>query len=240
MAGEADDTSWLEIEPAAPQNPPSAATPPPAVASDDDWLKIEDPNAGVLPLPFRALIDQCMRGTNRVMASDGQYMVYRPFNREFDKETNPRTMERVRMFLADGKWKHLGTYDEVQVYELLEGNAYRHSKKQYVIGKNYRDDITKVAEAACNRQWVDYHDLLLAMATALKAGRDPLFAKTMWDDTLTHIVVRIQQIGGPAAPSEKEINEGFVEVRKARGIQGRHSLIALPPANTLQRVGFTK
>lgn len=232
MAGEADDTSWLEVEPAKTPATPSASP------ADDDWLKIEDPNAGVLPLPFRGLIDQCMRGTDRVMASDGQYMVYRPFNRDKDKETNPRTKERVAMFLADGKWKHLGTYDEVQVYELLDGNAYRHSAKQYVIGQDYWKDIRKVAAAAVHRAWPDYHDLLLAMATALKAGRDPLFAKTLWEDTLNQIAIAIKQ-AGPEAPSEKEINTGFTEIRRARGLS-KGGIIATLNSAGLQKVGFQK
>lgn len=215
-------TDWLDTE-----QPPAA---------DDEWLRIEDPNAGVLPLPFRTLIDQCMRGTDRVMASDGQYMCYRPFNREFDKETNPRTKERVAMFLADGKYKHLGTYDEVQVYELTEGNPYRHDKKQYVIGQSYWKDIRQAATAACNRQWVDYHDLLVAICTALKAGRDPGFARTMWDDTVNQIGITIQQMRGP---SEKEVNEGFTGVRRARGLS-KGGVIATLNSAALQKVGFTK
>lgn len=224
MAGEADD-SWLDIEPAKP------------AADLDDWPLIEDANAGKVKLSFQHLIDACMRGTNRVMASDGRHMAYRPFNREFDKETNPRTKERVAMFLADGKWKHLGTYDEVQIYELLEGNAYRDSGKQHVVGKSLRDDMDKVAVAAINRQWVDYHDLLLGMATAMKAGRDPAFAKVIWQDTLTQIAVYIQQKGGKIAPSEKEINEGFTDVRRARGLS-KGGIIATLDTSGLQKVGF--
>lgn len=233
MSGEADDTSWLDLG-----TDVAAAKTAPAVA-DDEWPTIEDSNVGKISAPFRTLIDQCMRGTDRVMASDGQYMVYRPFNREFDKETNPRTKERVAMFLADGLYKHVGTYDEVQVYELLPGNPYRHEKKQYVIGQNYQKDIKAAANAALNRSWADYHDILLAMATALKTGRDPLFAKTMWDDTITHVTVKIQQMGGPGAPTEKEINEGFTGIRKARGLSKGGVVVTLN-SNTLQKVGFDK
>lgn len=225
MADE-QETSWLD-------------DPAPAPVADD-WLDIEDPNAGKIPASFRGLVEACMRGTDRVMACDGAYLAYRPFNREFDKETNPRTKERMNMFLSKGFYKHVGTYDEVQIYELLEGNPYRHDKKQYVVGQSYQKDIDTVARLALERKWSDYHDFLGGMATAIKTGRDPLFAKSVWDDTLTHILVRIKQLGGPEAPSEREINEGFVEIRRARGITGKGGVIALPPENSLQKVGFTK
>lgn len=223
MADEAEkkpDVDWLET-----------ATP-----EEAEWLNIEDPNAGKTSREFQHLIDACMRGTDRVMATDNKYMAFRPFNREFDKETNPRTKERVAQFLAEGKWKHLGTFDEVQVYELLEGNPYGH-KQNYTIGASYWQDIRTAAKAACERHWSDYHDILVGMATALKAGRDPLFAKTMWDDTVNQVGICIQQMKGP---SEQEVNEGFMGIRKARGIAGRSGTIAMLNSNTLQKVGFTK
>lgn len=213
-------------------------TPAPAEV-EEDWLKIEDPNAGKTTLAFRNLIDQCMRGTNRVMACDGQFMAYRPFNREFDKEVNPRTKERVQMFLEKGFYKHIGTYDEVQIYELLPGNPYRHEAKQYIVGQDYWKDIRKVATCAIHRAWSDYHDLLQTMAIALKTGRDPGFARTMWTDTINHIAVAIKQMGGPDAPTEREINEGFTGIRKARGLSKGGTLVTLN-SDALQKVGFTK
>src|SRR6185437_11289467 len=188
---------------------------------------------------FMALVDSCMRGTDRVMACDGQHLAYRPFNREFDKETNPRTKERMNMFLAAGHYKHVGTWDEVQVYELMPGNPYRHEKKQYIIGQDYWKDIRQAAKAAIDRNWSDYHDILGAMATALKSGRDPNFARTMWSDTINQVAIAIRQMGGKEAPTEKEINEGFVGIRRARGINGRSDLVVLN-SDALQKVGFSK
>ena len=232
-----DSEDWLETSPPAPS--PEDIGPqakgedaPPA----EDWLNIKDAHEGEIPRPFQHLIDACMRGTNRVMATDNKYMAFRPFNREFDKETNPRTKERVAQFLADGKWKHLGTFDEVQVYELLEGNAYGH-KANYTIGQNYWKDIRTAAMAACERNWADYHDILAAMATALKAGRDPGFARTMWNDTLNQVAVAIKQMNGPP---EREINEGFMNIRRARGIAKNSGTIATLNSDNLQKVGFSK
>lgn len=216
---EVEDTSWLEVE-----------------DNDTGWLDIEDPNAGRTTSAFRHLIDACMRGTNRVMACDGHYLAYRPFNREFDKETNPRTRERFADFEAAGHFEHKGTYDEVQIYELLPGSPFRH-EKTYVIGQSYWGDIRQAAKAACERNWSDYHDILGGMATALKGGgRDPGFAKTMWDDTVNQVGILIGQMKGPP---EREVNEGFMEIRRKRGIAKGTSIATLNSAG-LVKVGFSK
>jgi hypothetical protein len=220
---EVEDTSWLE-EPAV---------------DDEAWL-VEDPNAGKVTLPFRNLIDSCMRGTDRVMACDGKYLAYRPFNREFDKETNPRTKERFAMFCDKGFYRHVGTYDEVQVYELLDGNPYL-QKRDYVVGQDRWKDIRQAANAACERKWSDYHDILGGMASAFKSGRDKTLARAMWDDTLNQVGITIKQMNGP---SEKEVNDGFIAVRQSRGIPTRGDTLARPNndmlINTsgLQKVGF--
>ena len=224
------DTSWLE-----PQAKP---------ADDDAWLEITDPNAGQTSLPFRDLIDACMRGTNRVMAHNGKWLAYRPYNREFDKETNPRTIERMSMHQAAGWIKHIGTYDEVQIWEFLpvgingEPNPYYHEGRSYVVGQSYWKDIREVAKLACERKWALYHDYLEGMATAIKGGRDPVFAKAVWGDALAHIAVTVKQIGGKAAPTEREINEGFVGVRRARGLVTRNATVMTLDSNGLEKVGF--
>lgn len=199
---EVEDTSWLE-EPVK-----------------TDWLGepvvvVEDPNAGKTTQAFRHLIDSCMRGTNRVMACDGHYLAYRPYNHEFDKQANPATLERFSKFQAAGFYKHLGTYDEVQIYELEEGSPFRHSGA-YVVGVDRWRDIRSAAKAACERNWPEYHDILGGMATAMKGGgRDPHFARAQWNDTLDQVAVTIKQMKGPP---DAEVNAGFVGVRRARGI----------------------
>lgn len=203
-------------------------------ADDGDWPLIEDPNARKTTREFEHMVNACMRGTNRVMACDGQFLAYRPYNHALDKETNPRTMERFANFQAAGHFEHIGTFDEVQVYRLLEGSPFKQSKKEYVIGKNVWQDIRAAAKAACDRDWATYHDLLGAMAMALKAGREPHFARAMWNDTLNQIGVTIKQMKGP---TEAEVNAGFVNVRKARGLSVG-GVVAVLSTEGLQKVGF--
>ena len=211
----ADDTDWLDAKP-----------------TDDGWLDIEDPNAGKTTRAFQALIDSCMRGTDRVMACDGHYLAYRPYNREFDKETNPRTMERFADFKAAGFYKHLGTYDEVQIYELTEGSPFRHSQRDYVIGRNYWADVRTIARAACQREWSDYHDLLGAVAKAFKARDvDPGLAKAQWGDFLAHVTLTIAHMKGPTAA---EVGAGFARIRQARGVS-KGSTIVVPIEKTAQK-----
>ncbi len=202
-------------------------------STDDSWLDITDPSVGAVTPAFQYLVNACMRGTNRVMACDGQYLAYRPFNREFDKAVNPRTQQRFSDFQAAGHFRHVGTYDEVQIYELLEGSPFRH-KANYVAGQDYWRDVRQAATLACERNWPDYHDYLGAMATALKSGRDPEFAKQMWDDTLHQVAVQILNMKGP---TEREVNEGFTGVRRARGISQGGVIATLNTAG-LQKVGF--
>lgn len=218
-----EKTNWLDLDTAVVPVQPQAA----------DWLDIRDATEGAVTAKFRHLVDACMRGTDRVMACDGHYLAYRPFNREFDKEVNPRTRERFNDFCAAGHYKHIGTYDEVQIFELLEGSPFKH-KGAYVAGTDYWKDIRQAAKLACDRNWPDYHDYLGAMATALKSGRDPTFAKVMWDDTLNQIAVQIKHMKGPA---EREINEGFTGVRKLRGIS-KGGVVATLDSSKLERVGF--
>lgn len=205
-----------------------------AAETDDGWLDLEDPNAGKTTAAFRYLVDSCMRGTDRVMACDGQFLVYRPFNREFDKETNPRTKQRFNDFVNAGHYEHVGTYDEVQVYKLLEGSPFLH-KKNYVVGADRWRDIRTAANAACERNWSDYHDILGGIASAIKSGpgREG-FAKMMWDDILNQIAITIKQMNGP---TEREVNEGFTGVRRARGIS-KGGVVATLDSNKLVKVGF--
>jgi hypothetical protein len=142
----------------------------------DAWLDLA-PGDGTVKsanrMPYDALRFECMRGTGRVWACDGYYVAYRPFNHELDKAANPAVQERHANFLASGHYKHVGTYDEVQIFELLDGSPFKTVKRDYIVGRDFWADIRQAAEIACRREWVDFHDFLEAMAKGIKHDRTP-------------------------------------------------------------------
>jgi len=198
----AEDTSWLEIEPAIP-------------AADDSWLEIDEIAAPKAALPYDALRFSCMRGSGRVWACDGRYVAYRPFNHVLDKKANPAFQERVEMFNRDGHFTHIGTFDEVQVFQLKpESPWYAKTDEAYTVGQSLWGDIKHAVKLACDRDWVDYVDLLEAMAAGMLAGRVPEFARKSWEDALNQIMIGVYQKGGPLPV---EIRAGVENVRIKRG-----------------------
>ena len=54
-------------------------------------------------------------GKKKIWASDGAFVWFRR------KLANPATLERHNRFLATGEYKHVGTQDDVEIYELMPG-----------------------------------------------------------------------------------------------------------------------
>lgn len=213
--GEAVAADWLTIET--------------QVAVDDGWLDLSVGDGTIkntTALPYDSLKFACMRGTDRVWACDGEYVAYRPFNRTFDKEVNPRTKERHEDFLASGHYEHVGTFDEVQIFKLLEGSPFKTVAKNYVVGRDYWADIREAAKIACRREWVDFHDFLEAMAKGIKHNRTPAFAESAWVDALNQIMINIYQRTGP---TPAECAAGIAIVREKRGL--RRSIVLPNPAS---------
>ena len=196
----ADEASWLDIDPAAPE--PS-------------WLEVDTIEAPKAALPYDSLRFQCMRGSGRVWACDGRYVAYRPFNHALDKVANPVFQERIEKFQREGHFIHLGTFDEVQVFQLKpESPWYAHEDKAYTAGKSLWGDINHAVKLACARDWRDYTDLLEAMASGMMAGREPAFARKQWEDSVAQIMIGIYQKGGPLPV---EVKAGVDNVRASRG-----------------------
>jgi hypothetical protein len=205
----ADEFDWP-----TPEAAPVTFTPS-TVATDDSWMEIDSIEAPKSKLPYDALRFSCMRGSGRVWACDGRYVAYRPFNHVLDKVANPAFQERIEKFNRAGHFKHLGTFDEVMVFELEpESPWYAKTDEKYIAGQSLWKDIQHAAKLACKRDWVDYRDLLEAMAVGMKAGRDPAFARQQWEDALNQIMIAIYQRGGPLPA---EIRAGVENVQRARG-----------------------
>lgn len=234
-------TDWLDIEPAAvavaevETNPPLKVVPQsPVVVSaaeepDSSWLDLDDdvvtPKAA---LPYDALRFACMRGSGRVWACDGRYVAYRPYNHTLDKVANPAFQERVERFNRDGHFKHLGTFDEVMVFQLEpESPWYAKTDEKYTAGRSYWADINHAVKLAMERDWSDYYDLLQAMAQGLMAGRDPMFAKQMWEAAVEQIMIGIYQRSGPLPA---EIRAGVQNIQGSR--YGVKLLVANDVAHT--------
>ena len=69
-------------------------------------------------MPYDTLRFACMRGSGHISACDGRYVAYRPFNHVLDKQANPAFQERIERFTRAGHFKHVGTFDEVMVFQL--------------------------------------------------------------------------------------------------------------------------
>ena len=209
-----------------------------ATVSDDSWLDIDTIEAPKSALPYDSLRFQCMRGSGRVWACDGRYVAYRPFNREFDKEVNPAFQERVERFTRAGHFKHLGTFDEVRIFQLEpESPWYAKTDEKYTAGQSLWGDINHAVKLACARDWVDYVDLIEAMATGMMAGRDPVFARQQWEDALNQIMIGVYQRGGPLPG---EIRAGIQNVQIKRGKSGAPKILMATDVAQAKNVVFER
>lgn len=208
----------------------------------DAWLDLA-PGDGTIKnttgMPYDALRFQCMRNavsdagvpTCRVWACDGEYVAFRPYNREFDKKANPAVQQRHSDFLAAGHYEHLGTFDEVQIFKLLDGSPFKTVHKNYVVGRDYWADIRQAAQIACRREWVDFHDFLEAMAKGIKHGRTAGFAELAWQDALNQIMINIYHRQGPLPA---ECAAGIQIVRQKRGL-ARGIVLPNPASGKLEK-----
>ena len=192
----------------------TTGTPEPENGPDDDWLRLDT----VFKMPYDSVRFQCMRGTGRVWACDGEYVACRP------KDFHDGTRTRHQGFLNSGHYKHVGTFDDVQIFELLPGSPFRRDNRTLIPGVNLYQDMRECAKAATTRDWVLYHDILEAIATNVKAAYDANMAREMFGDIVTQIRNLIQMRGGP---SVAEVDAALANVRKRRGV-GVDRKILLP------------
>lgn len=202
---QATDTSWLD----------SAISKEIDDASDFSWLA----SVQAIRQPWDGVRFMCMQGTERVWACDGEYVACRP------KAFHEATRKRHNNFLASEHYKHVGTFDDVQVFELLPGSPFRRDNRTLIPGVNLYRDMREAAVAAVTRDWVLYHDILEAVAINVKTRFHEAAARQIWEDILNQIEQSIRLRGGP---TQAEVDAGIQNVRKRRGL-GQGKVIALPP-----------
>lgn len=194
--------------------PASADTAAPSTV-DGDWLEVTR-----IGTPYDGVRFSCMQGSGRVWACDGEYVACRPSG------FHDATRRRHDGFLRSGNYRHVGTFDDVQVFELLPGSPFRRDNRTLIPGMNLYEDMREAAKAACSRDWVLYHDILEAMASSVKARFHDGQAKVVFEDILAQIEQSIRLRGGP---TQAECDAGIGDVRRRRGV-GRGRAIALPSA----------
>lgn len=240
-------TDWLDLPGAEP------------VVAEPDWLDIgvglpDYLRTDALDKPSSQITVQradasekdirfdVMRGSDRVWACNGRYVACRPSG--FHKETERRHAQ----FLSSRHYKHVGTFDDVQLFELTPQSPWYRTPGDVRAG-NWYEVLRAAAMAAYARDWGAYVDLLEEIAVRLKStelrdteGRsDSSYAKQQFEDVLTHlqqlIFMRwsagqqfkdVQDHGLAVQRMQAEIDNGVHNIRVARGTSRTGSVLAMP------------
>lgn len=230
MAGD-----WLDIKAAVEE-----------LKAEPDWLSTEDVPAsdGIeiprVAAPYAQLRFEVMKGSDRVWATNGRYVACRPAG------FNPTTQSRHSRFLASGHYKHIGTFDDVQVFELKPTSPFYRTEGDVRAGTWY-EVLRAAAMAAVARDWGAYVDLLSEIATRIKSsptgteGRvETDLARERFMDVLEHLeqlifmrwhaktpTNEIADWGLAMSSMKAEIDAGVATIRMRRGEKPSRT-IALP------------
>lgn len=238
--------SYLELPPGVSDKPDIAALS--AKENTLDWLSVEPAaSEGAIDLssietqkqatPWDGLRFQCMKGSSRVWACDGEYVACRPSG------FHDGTRYRHERFLRSGHYKHVGTFDDVQVFKLLDGSPFQRRVVD-IREASFYECMRGAAIAAVKRDWVLYTDCLEEIATRIKSTPtgtesnavegsiygDGTLTKDRWEFTLSQIFQQIYMRGGP---TQAEVDAGLQSIRRRRGAAASR-VIALPSSNRIQ------
>ncbi len=191
----------------------------------DEWLDLPTIESGV-KLPGekqRAKRMQHGLGKKKIWASDGSFVWFRR------KLANPATLERHNRFLATGEYKHVGTQDDVEIYELMPASPFKRAETINFSELKFYDARRQTIRAAVRRDWATFIDGLEHLAGGIKGAYDPAMAKTVYNDLLSYVFVQIAMRGGPA---QTEVDREVQALRKRRG--ERSSALLMPAGISLQ------
>lgn len=221
-----------------------------ALESEPDYLSL-DPPAGAgdgieavrADAPYSQIKFEVMKGDgrDRVWACNGRYVACRPSG------FHEGTRSRHQKFLRAGHYRHVGTFDDVQIFELKPQSPFYRTEGDVRAGSWY-ELMRAAAIAAVVQDWGAYVDLLSEIATRLKSSPtgtesgavEPAIAKDRFMETLEHLEQLIfmrwrhdiafkedQDYGKAMSAMRAVIDSGVREIRARRGEKpGR--LIALP------------
>ena len=162
-------------------------------------------------------------GKKKIWASDGAFVWFRR------KLANPATLERHNRFLATGEYKHVGTQDDVGIYELMPASPFKRAETINFSELKFYDARRQTIRAAVRRDWATFIDGLEHLAGGIKGAYDPAMAKTVYNDLLSYVFVQIAMRGGPA---QTEVDREVQALRKRRG--ERSSALLMPAGISLQ------
>lgn len=212
----------------------------PAVAEPDwldvgaglpDYLKIPELDVPTVQVEVTradaALQDirfEVMKGSSRVWACNGRYVACRPGDFK-----NPATAQRHQKFLRAGNYRHVGTFDDVQLFELLPGSPFYRTPGNVKAGTWY-EVLRAAAQAAVARDFGAYVDLLEEIASRVKGSTDKDLAMERFQDTLEYLeqlifmrwsagqeLRKLEDHGLAMASMRAEIDAGVHEIRARRG-----------------------
>jgi hypothetical protein len=166
-------------------------------------------------------------GKSRTWACDGEYVALRR------KQANPATLERHNKFIASGHYKHIATHEDVEIYELQEGSAFKRTPVNLL--KLSLPEIRRAAVlAGVARDWGLFVDILSEMASKIKGCRatdgkpiDERLSKPLYEENLAYVFEWIWKRGGPL---QHEIDAGVQAVRQHRGETVGKVVTFAPPA----------
>ena len=197
------------------------------MTQDDNWLDLPRIESGAKLTDeqkrFKS-ITKSLVGKSRVWACDGEYVAFRR------KKANPATLERHERFLRTGEYRHLGTQDDVEIYQLMESSPFKRKEVVNFEGKRFYDARREVIRAAVRRDWATFIDGLEYLGGMIKGQYDGGTARTIYQDMLGYVFIQIGMRGGPA---QGEIDREVAALRTRRGDKRSTSLV-LPAGIALQ------
>jgi hypothetical protein len=148
-----------------------------------------------------------LKGTKRGFAIDGTHAFLRR------RTANSLIAERTDNKARKGEYRHVGTFDDVEVYEISEDSPLRRKKQD--LGELSIESIEKaIILAACKREWRLYYDAVSELAYRYKNSNLPgETSETILQTTMKYLHLRILRRGGP---SDFEIANNLASIRKER------------------------